>query len=144
VPFSWSDTKRLLRLQGVAEELLALAPTSQGHELREALDRQLGILTQEVHVLLAEANSAMADEFQRVVAMESGAVPPEIRAAALAGWLKASIAAESLEAKAEQEVANREPRRRKHTIGFKIRPAVGREAGSVPEAAPVDETAPPA
>ena len=56
-----------------------------------------------------------------VVAVGTDSPPSDVRAAVLVGWLKAGLAAETMEAQRP------EPPRRKQTIGFKIRSPITRE-----------------
>jgi len=127
MPLSWEEAKRLARLHGIADELLASARGSRDEQIVGAVDRQLGAVAQEVHALLVETEPPLAEEFQRVVlANPGGPLPPEVRAASLAGWLSAALATQSLEEKAKQEASVEMPRRRKQTIGFKIRAPVTR------------------
>ena len=121
----WEATKRLLRLQGVAEELLNTARAS-GPEADEALGLQVNAVAEEVRSLLAEHDPALAEELQGRLAMASGpAVPVDVSAAVLVGWLRAGINAEALD---ERRAATAPPDvRRKQTIGFKIRSPITRE-----------------
>jgi hypothetical protein len=130
----WDDRKRLLRMHGVADELLtsARAGASAG-----ALDRQLDTVAQEVHMLLLDTDGSAANEFERVVLQGSGDdSPPDVRAAALVGWLKADLAGEAIEAQQQAEEKQRsaqKPVGRKQSIGFKIRSPVTREKAAEAE-----------
>jgi hypothetical protein len=121
MPVSWDDRKRLLRLHGIADELLASARAAQDPEAGNAIGRQLDALTSEVHEVLAANDEALADEFTRVVMADTAvSSPAPLRAAMLVGWLKAGLAAEAMGAPPE-------PAKRKQTIGFKIRSPITRE-----------------
>lgn len=127
---SWGDAKRLARLHGIADELLRSARASTEPEIAEAVDRQLSAIGHEIVALLEATDARVAEEFHRVVLGRSGGpLPPEVRAATMAGWLKAALGTESLEEKARQNAAGEEPRRRKQTIGFKIRRPITRAQG---------------
>jgi hypothetical protein len=137
VALEWDDRKRLLRMHGIADELLTSARGGSGTgAARGAFDRQLDTVAQEVHLLLLDTDGPAADEFERVVLQGAGdESPPEVRAAALVGWLKAGLAGETMEAQRQSEETQRsaqKPVGRKQSIGFKIRSPVTRE--KVPEA----------
>jgi hypothetical protein len=133
----WDDRKRLLRMHGIADELLTSARAGAGATpAKAALDQQLDTVAQEVHMLLLDTDGPAADEFERVVLQGTGDDrAPEVRAAALVGWLKAGLTGETMEAQQEAEEKQRsaqKPVGRKQSIGFKIRSPVTR--GKVPEA----------
>jgi hypothetical protein len=127
VPLAWDERKRLLRITGLAEELLGVA--ASGHaNARTGLDEQVAFLVREVHGVLATSDAATADEFERLVARGPEAdVAAELRAAALVGWVKAELATESMEESREEEAASQPEPRRKQTVGFKIRSPITRE-----------------
>lgn len=121
MPVSWDDRKRLGRLHGIADELLASARATPDPTSEEAIGSELDALMNETRAVLANNDEALAVEFARVVMGETASSSPaELRAAMLVGWLKAELAAEAME-------AQREPPRRKQTIGFKIRSPITRE-----------------
>lgn len=123
---SWDARKSLLRLTGIVEELLASARGPQAPS-GTALSQQLSALEDQAQMLLGQDDPTLADEFERMVSV-SDELPAELHAAALAGWLKACLAVESAEDKrAEAMTAQEAPRRRKQTIGFKIRSPITRE-----------------
>ena len=130
----WDDRKRLLRMHGVADELLA--SVRAGVSAGGAFDRQLETVAQEVHMLLLDTDGPAADEFERVVLNGAGDDSrPDVRAAALVGWLKAGLAGESMEAQQQAEDKQGGAQKlvgRKQSIGFKIRSPVTRE--KAPEA----------
>jgi len=132
----WDDRKRLLRMHGIADELLTSARAGAGATpARAAFDQQLDTVAQEVHLMLLDTDGPAADEFERVVLQGAGDdSAPEVRAAALVGWLKAGLAGETMEAQqeAEKQRSAQKPVGRKQSIGFKIRSPVTRE--KVPEA----------
>jgi hypothetical protein len=122
MPISWEDRKRLLRLHGVADELLASARTPHDSNASAALEAQLDAISNEILAVLAQNDEDLADEFSRLVmAVGTDSPPSDVRAAVLVGWLKAGLAAETMEAQRP------EPPRRKQTIGFKIRSPITRE-----------------
>jgi hypothetical protein len=128
---SWADAKRLARLHGIADELLTSARASTEPQIVEAADRQLGTVGHEIHALLEAIDPLLADEFRHVVlADQLGPVPPAVRGAAMAGWLHATLTTESLEQKAMQNATAEQPRRRKQTIGFKLRAPITRAESS--------------
>ncbi|MFN2470453.1 MAG: hypothetical protein ABR583_05585 [Gaiellaceae bacterium] len=127
----WEATKKLLRLQGIADELLNTARTS-GAGADEALAVQVGAVVDEVRTLLGEQEPGLAGEFDRIVVQGVSAdAPVDVRAAVLVGWLRAGLTAESLDEKRAAAAASQPPspeqRRRKQTIGFKIRSPITRE-----------------
>lgn len=130
MPLLWDATTKLIRLQGVAEELLASARGTSDPRVAEAVDAQLGAIVQETHTVLALSDDSLAAEFERMVRrIPAESVPPELRAAALVGWLRAELNVNTLEHQraAVMHREAEEPVRRKHTIGFKIRSPLTRE-----------------
>jgi len=124
----WDSAKKLMRLQGMSEELLtsARAPTvpSADRALRHALE----LLAHEIQAVLETGDPALAEEFERVVVGTSADSPPaEVQGAAITGWLRAALGVEALD---EKRAASAQPieetRTRKQTIGFKIRSPVTR------------------
>jgi hypothetical protein len=128
---SWETRKRLLRLGGIVGELLDSARSTPALRSDRAFGQQLSSLMEEVRVALGQDDPGLADEFRRVV-VASDELPADLRAAALAGWLKAELAVESL----EDQRASAQPRapRKKQTLGFKIRSPITREAAAEPQA----------
>lgn len=123
---------RLLRVGGVAEELLAHARAGRAIELEGAFADLVGALADEVQAVVGESDTLMAEEFERVV-VGSGDAPAELRAAALVGWLNAALTAESLtDQRGGSDSA--EHIRRKQTIGFKFRSPVTREPATPEQA----------
>lgn len=128
MPLPWDARMRLVRLAGVTDELLVSARAAPTPNAGAALSQRLVSLLEEVQQVVGENDPFLADEFARVVC-SSDEVPPDVQAAVLSGWLKASLATESLEEQRAQQQAQQEPdRRRKQTIGFKIRSPITREA----------------
>lgn len=121
MPLSWDARMRLLRLGGVAEELLASARA--GREPEPAFAERVEALADEVQSAVAEWDPLLQEELERVLGPDDGA--SDLRAAALVGWLKAGLAAELL--REQRGSAPATPARRKQTIGFKIRSPVTRE-----------------
>ena len=133
MPLAWDDRKRLLRMHGIADELLTSARASSAPgPAKDALGRQVDVVAQEVHLLLLDTDDSAADEFQRIVLDGAGGEsPPDVSAAVLVGWLKAGLAAETVEAQQhveERKRSEQQPAGRKQSIGFKIRSAVTRQA----------------
>ena len=131
MPLSWDDRKHLLRVLGVAEELVASTRVNSSVSAGGDFSTQLEALVQETHTLLVVNDEELAREFDRLVggwAKES--VPLELGAAALLGWLKAYAGTESYEEKQrnEAQAASAPGRDRKQTIGFKIRSPITRDA----------------
>ena len=124
---------RLLRVGGVAEELLAHARAGRATEIEGAFADLVAALADEVQAVVGESDTLIAEEFERVV-VGSGDAPAELRAAALVGWLNAELAAESLTEQRAGSDSAEHPRRRQ-TIGFKFRSPVTREQVA-PEQAP--------
>jgi hypothetical protein len=115
---------RLLRVGGVAEELLAHARGGHATEIEAAFADHVCALADEVQAVVCESDPLMAEEFERVIGR--GDAPADLRAAALVGWLNAVLSAESLtDQRAGSDSA--EHLRRKQTIGFKLRSPVTRE-----------------
>jgi hypothetical protein len=90
-----------MRLQAVAEELAAIAQADEGsgewrggRRFAQAIDD----LIDEVLEALRNADSVLADEFERVV-IDITAPPLSlaVRAAVLRGWLEGAVEAETLE-----------------------------------------------
>ncbi len=140
----WNDRKSVYRLTGIAEELLVSSRTTGDPASLEAVGRQLAPLSREIHALLKANDGALADEFSRVVLSSEEALPVDVRAATLVGWLRASNAVEAADEERRvqeqmSEAAKASPR--KKTIGFRLRSVVGREPTSE-DAEPTD--APPA
>lgn len=140
----WEDRKRLLRMHGIADELLTSARAGVGAaSARDAVDRQLDAVAQEVHLVLLDTDGPAADEFERVVLQGGGDdSPPEVRAAAIVGWLKAGLAGETMEAQLQTEEKQRsaqKPVGRKQSIGFKIRSPVTREKAEAQASGDADQ-----
>jgi len=133
VPLSWNDRKHVLRMLGVAEELVASTRATGSGYTGDGLSAQLGALMQETQTLLALNDEELAREFDRLVrGWAEEAVPLELGAAALLGWLKAYVGSESYEEKRRNEAQAAPPagRDRKQTIGFKIRSPITREVAA--------------
>jgi len=113
-----------MRLTGLADELLNATRMSRDEPGFRALEGEIDGLMGEVHALLSESDSQLAAEFDRVVARSGDARPPDLRAAALAGWLRAEIHVEALDESRGQMGVTEGPARRKLTIGFRSRSQV--------------------
>ena len=129
---SWSDAKRLVRLNGLATELLTSARATTESDVSAGIDRQLVAVATEVHAVLADSEPDTAGEFRRMILdNQADQLPPEVRAASMTGWLNAALASESLEQKVRQELRVEASRPRKQTLGFHIRsPVVRAEAAT--------------
>jgi len=118
---AWGERKRLMRITGLADELLNATRIPRDQAGFQALDGEIDALMGEVHALLSDSDGKLAAEFDRMVVRSDDVRPPDLRAAALAGWLRAEIHVESLdEARTQMGVTEGEPRR-KLTIGFRAR-----------------------
>ena len=98
---SWGGIKRLIRLQGVAEEFALVVrddPTAQvEHVLAELID--------ETYDVLQEADEDLSEEFLRIVGEGKAArMPVDVHASVLAGWLLGAVAAETLEVRIRKGV----------------------------------------
>jgi hypothetical protein len=121
MPLSWEARMRLLRLGGVAEELLASARA--GREPETSFAERIDALTDEVRDAVAGSDALLEEELERVLGPSDGAA--DVRVAVLVGWLKAGLAAELLNE--QRGAAVSVATRRKQTIGFKIRSPVTRD-----------------
>ena len=111
-----------MRLTGLADELLNSTRMPRDQAGAQALDNEIDAVVGEVHAVLRDSDAKLSAEFERIVARADESRPPDLRAAALAGWLRAEIHIESLdEARVQMGVADGEPQRRKLTIGFRSR-----------------------
>jgi hypothetical protein len=120
-------TKRLIRLQGVADELLGAARRADTKAEQDAVGEHVDAVMQEVLEVLDDVEPGMADEFRQTVVSggrSSAAVGP--RAATLVGWLKGAVAAESLEKRMQAEAEAYAQARVEHErpIGFQVVPPV--------------------
>jgi hypothetical protein len=126
----WESAKRLMRLQGMCEELLTSARGATESSTSAALGDALESLAREVQVVLETGDPNLAGEFERLVVGSAGnSRPAQVQGAAIAGWLRAALAVEALDetrSAAAQPAAPPPPR--KQTIGFKIRSPVTRGA----------------
>lgn len=123
-----------MRLTGLADELLNATRIPRDPAGFQALDAEIDSLISEVSSVLDDCDARLADEFQRVVIRPDDARPPDLRAAALAGWLRAEVHVENLEeARTQMGVSDQEQKRRL-TIGFRSRSQVApRTETTVPE-----------
>lgn len=111
-----------MRITGLADELLNATRMPRDPEGSQALHTEIDALMGEVHALLNDSDAKLAAEFERMVVRSDEVRPPDLRAAALAGWLRAEIHVESLdEARTQMDVTEGEERR-KLTLGFRARP----------------------
>ena len=88
------------------------------------MEGEIDVVMGEVSALLSESDAKLAQEFGRVVVRPDDVRPPDLRAAALAGWLRAEIHVESLDEARAQAGITDGPARRKLTIGFRSRSQV--------------------
>src|SRR6266550_4120875 len=123
----FEHTKRLIRLQGVADELLGAAQRADSKAEQDAVGEHVDAVMQEVLEVLTEVDSEMADEFrQTVVSGGRSSAAADPRAATLLGWLKGAVAAESLDKRvqAEAEAYAQARVERERPIGFQVIPPV--------------------
>ncbi len=135
MPLDWEERKRLLRMHGIADELLTSARGGAAGPASDAIGREIDAIVQEVHLLLLDTEEPIADEFERIVLRGASDSPADVRAAVLVGWLKAGLAADTFEAQTraeERQKIAKAPVGRKQSIGFKIRSPVTRD--TAPEA----------
>ena len=126
MPITFDDRKRLLRLHGIADELLSSARVAKEQQALDAVSAELDVLAAQVHEVLETADAELASEFQQVVVQPIRNVPEaDVRAAVLAGWLKAGLAAEAIDAQRQEQALPR-----KHSIGFRIRSALTRDSSA--------------
>jgi hypothetical protein len=99
---SLGQIQHLIRLQATAEGLLGSVRAftgRQGNQPLRAASKQIEALIENVREVLAEADPALAEQFDREVAGQSeGFMGADARASALVGWLKGVTTAEQLEA----------------------------------------------
>jgi hypothetical protein len=94
VPLTWGGIKRLIRLQGVAEEFTLVARDDPAAQLEQVLAE----LIDETYEVLQDADADLSEEFSRIVGEGKAAqMPVEVHASVLAGWLIGAVAAETLE-----------------------------------------------
>jgi hypothetical protein len=121
VALSWDDTKALMRLSGLVEELLAPLASRQSNSPLRAASAQLEAVVEEALRVLDAADERMAEELRRLVeAGGSSFRSVEARGAALAGWLKTAVEAEALERRiaAEAKAYAQERVRAERPVGF--------------------------
>jgi hypothetical protein len=118
---AWGERKRLMRITGLADELLNATRIPRDRESFQALDGEIDALIGEVHALLSDSDAKLAAEFERMVVRSDDVRPPDLRAAALAGWLRAEIHVESLDEARTQMGITEGELRRKLTLGFRTR-----------------------
>lgn len=122
---AWGERKRLIRLTGLADELLNATRIPRDERGLRALHDEIDAVVGEISDLLGESDALLADEFQRVVVVRSeDGRPPDLRAAAVAGWLRAQVYVEELDEKRAQLGMEETPSRRKLTIGFRSKSMV--------------------
>ena len=127
---AWGERKRLMRMTGLADELLNATRMPRDSAGFQALDAEIDSLLAEVSSVLGESDARLSEEFQRIVIRPDDVRPPDLRAAALAGWLRAEVHVENLEeARAQMGVSDQEQKRRL-TIGFRSRSQVAPRAES--------------
>jgi hypothetical protein len=94
---TWGGIKQLVRLHAVVEEFSVLVHNEEQVKRRD-LEEQLQVLIDVVHEALADADTALAEEFERIVIAAPGRpLPLTARVASLVGWLKGAVEAETLE-----------------------------------------------
>lgn len=109
-----------MRLSELAEEVLGAARMPRPDDWH-AVEAELDALAGEARALLGESDARLAAEFDRIVLRQAADRPLDLRAASLAGWLRAEIQTENLdEARALAGLSQADARRRL-TIGFRSR-----------------------
>lgn len=105
---TWGGIKRLIRLQGVAEEFALVARDDPAAQV----ERVLAELIDETYEVLQEADEDLSEEFLRIVGEGKAAqMPVDVHASVLAGWLLGAVAAETLEVRIRTGVGDsRRPR----------------------------------
>jgi hypothetical protein len=122
---AWGERKRLIRLTGFADELLTATRIPRDEGGIQALHDEIDAVTQEISELLEDSDATLAGEFRRVVVERpQDGRPPDLRAAAVAGWLRAQVYVEELDEKRAALGITEEPPRRKLTIGFRSKSIV--------------------
>jgi hypothetical protein len=125
----WESAKKLMRLQGMSEELLASTRGAVESTADTAMRDALKSLAHEILVVLETSDPTLAAEFERlVVGTSADSASPAVQGAAIAGWLRAALGAEALDEKRAATAPPAEPRSRRQTIGFRIRSPVTRAA----------------
>ena len=115
MPATWEQVKRIMRIHGIAEEVLVSA-RQPSRPSGDALEQQLDSIVEQLHRILLEADLELASEFEEL--LEScPPTPLEPRAVLVVGWLKGALATELGDARARETAMPR-----KRTLGFKIRP----------------------
>ena len=109
-----------MRLSELAEEVLVATrlPRAEDHS---GVDAELEAVAGEVQSLLAESDGRLASEFERIVLRRAADRPLDLRAASLAGWLRAEIQVEQLEEARAMAGLPKEEARRRLTVGFRGR-----------------------
>jgi hypothetical protein len=124
----WDSAKKLMRLQGMSEELLASARASGDESVNAAVQDALNGVAREIQAVLETGDPALAAEFERIVVGASRDTSrAEVLAAAVTGWLRAALGVQALDERRDAAVREGPPKR-KQTIGFKIRSPITREA----------------
>lgn len=161
VALEWQHTKRLMRLQGMAEELLAATQRVKGAPKLNSVSGRISDVVEQVKDMLRDVDPQLAREFEReiapdpfrrgLVAAVAGAGPAaavEAQAAALVGWLRGVVEAETFEGKMREEArAYAEARvREERPVGFGTGERLGtlglRASGSAcPAVAPRERSA---
>lgn len=98
--------KALIRLQSTAEGLLDAAGKAAGNHEKQAVRDRLGLLANEIAEVLRGADAQLAEELARVFdprPEEHTRHSVQADAAALAGWLRGVIAAETQEVRMKVE-----------------------------------------
>lgn len=117
---TWGERKRLMRLTGLAEEVLTATRMGRDEAGTRAVASEVDVLMGETAALLRESDRLLADEFERVVVRADDLRPPDVRAAALVGWLRAQVHVESLdEAREQMGMTDNGSLKRKLTVGFR-------------------------
>jgi hypothetical protein len=125
----WEQRRRLSRVGAVVDRIARLpdGAVGAGEGDRAAVGAYLDELGSQISGSLSEGGE-LAVEFERLLG-PARTLPPQTRAAAIAGWLGDVLAADEQEA-AEARTETLVPTQlsRKVSIGFKVRSPIVREA----------------
>jgi hypothetical protein len=126
MPLAWEQKKKLARLTGVMVEIARIpAAGGGGPEDNDAVGSYLDELGAEVGGAFSP-DGDLAQEFDRLFQRDRS-LPPQIRAAAVAGWLKELLAADAHDAAELEGSMLPDELSRKVSVGFKLRSPIVRD-----------------